>query len=352
MFLKSLDQEFLKLTFYVEEWGIWLKRIKFIATGGTISARGKDRMDCKDYQSGYYTGKDFLEQIPEISTIAEVNVLQLSNFSSTRILTKHWLELKRLVEKSLNDENYDGVVISHGTNTLEETAYFLHLTVNSEKPIVCVGAQRPFSALGSDAAPNLLAALRVASDSLSYGKGVLVVMNDEINGAREVSKSSTYGLETFQSGKLGSLGSVGPDKAVQFYRAPQRKHTVESRFSKIPLENLKDIEIVYSYAGTKGDLIRFVSQSGIYDGIVLAGTGAGRVSAEEDAALKEAVEDGLVVVRSSRVGDGRVVPIESFQGYSCVTADNLNPQKARILLMLSLCISNQVAEIQQFFDEY
>jgi L-asparaginase len=329
-----------------------MKKIKLIATGGTISARGKDRLDLKDYQSGHYTGKDFIKHIPEISDIANVDVVQLSNFSSTSILTKHWVELRNLTEEALNESDYDGVVITHGTNTLEETAYFLHLTVNSEKPVVCVGAQRPFTALSSDIGTNLIAAVRVAADSASCGNGVLVVMNDEINCAREVSKTSTYRLETFQSGMLGFLGYVDPDQTVQFYRSPQRRHTMNSRFAKLSLEKLASVEIVYSYAGANSNLIRYISNSGKYDGIVVAGTGAGRCSAEEGRALKEAVENGLIVVRSSRVGDGRVVPIESFQEFSCVTADNLNPQKARILLMLSLSISKDVSNIQRVFDEH
>lgn len=329
-----------------------MKKIKLVATGGTISARGTDRMDLKDYQSGYYTGKDFIKHIPEISNIADVDVTQLTNFSSTHIQTEHWLELRKLVEEALNEADYDGVVITHGTNTLEETAYFLHLTVNSEKPVVCVGAQRPFTALGSDAGTNLVAAIRVAANSSSFGKGVLVVMNDEINSAREVSKTSTYRLETFQSGTLGLLGYVDADQTVQFYRSPQRRHTTNSQFSKLSLEKLAAVEIVYSYAGANGDLIHYISNSGKYDGIIVAGTGAGRCSAQEGEALKKAVENGLIVVRSSRVGDGRVVPIESFQEFSCVTADNLNPQKARILLMLSLSISDDVSEIQRVFDDY
>lgn len=329
-----------------------MKKIKLIATGGTISGRGFDRMDLKDYESGHYTPADFIEQIPEIRLLADVQVEQLTNFSSTSITPVHWIALRQKVEHALNEADYDGVVITHGTNTLEETAYFLHLTVNSEKPVVCVGAQRPFTALSTDAAMNLVNAIRVAIDPSSHGKGVLVVMNDEINCAREVTKTNTYRLEAFQSGQMGFLGYVDPDHTVQFYRSPLRKHTVNSRFSSHSFDALPHVAIVYSYAGTDGDLIRYIANGGKYAGIVVAGTGAGRCSGGEKEALGEAIEQGLVVVRSSRVGSGRVVPIHHYKGLKSVTADNLLPQKARILLMLSLSLFNDVADIQPIFNDY
>jgi len=329
-----------------------MKKIMLISTGGTISAQGISRMDLKDYQSGYYTAKDFLNSLPEINEIAKIDVAQLTNFSSTRIETKHWIMLHNMVEEALNELNYDGVVITHGTNTLEETAYFLHLTVNSRKPVVLVGAQRPFTALGSDAGRNLINGVLVATNSSAIDKGVLVVLNDEINSARDVSKTSTYRLETFQSGNLGFLGTVDPDNTVQFYRTPTRRHTSNSEFSNNKFKELDDVEIVYSYAGSNGDLIRYITNSEKYKGIVIAGTGAGRCSVGEGKALKEAVEKGLMVVRSSRVGNDRVVSIQSFQDFNSITADNLSPQKSRILLMLALSIYKRVSDIQSVFDQY
>lgn len=329
-----------------------MKKIMLIATGGTISATSSSRLDLKDYESGHVTGEELLGSIPEVEQIADVDVVQLVNFSSTHMTARHWIELRERVHRCLNEQTYDGVVITHGTNTLEETAYFLHLTVNSEKPVVLIGAQRPHSALGTDASINLVQAIRVAADPASKGKGVLVVLNDEINCAREVSKTNTYRLEAFQSGQLGFLGYVDPDDTVQFYREPVRKHTVHSQFASLTLERLPQVAIVYSHAGAEGDLIRYVARSGKYAGIVVAGTGAGRCSPEEDAALAEAAQEGIVVVRSSRVGNGRVMGIEAFTQYPCVTADNLLPQKARILLMLSLLIYDEVHDIQRVFDEH
>lgn len=329
-----------------------MKKIMVITMGGTISARGMDRLDLKDYQSGLLTGKDFIESYPELQTLAEIDIEQLDNISSTRINPTHWVTLRRKVEDYLNEKGYDGVVITHGTNTLEETAYFLHLTVRSEKPIVFVGAQRPFFSISSDAPLNLMNAIRVAIDPASHGKGVLVVANDEINGAREVTKTDTYRLETFQSGKLGFLGFVDPDKTVQYYREPTRKHTIHSQFSQLKLEKLPNVEIVYSYAGASGELIRHITACGKYAGIVVAGTGAGRCSAEEEEALLEAVDSGLFVVRSSRVGSGRVVDIDHYKNLHAISADNLLPQKARILLMLSLLVYQNVEDIQRIFNEY
>lgn len=329
-----------------------MKNIMLIATGGTISATGADRLDLKDYRSGGVTGREMLAQLPEADRFAQVDVEQLANFSSTHISAEHWIQLREKIHHYINEMAYDGVVITHGTNTLEETAYFLHLTVNTVKPVVLTGSQRPHSALSTDAPLNLLNAIRVAADPASRGKGVLVVLNDEIHSARNVSKTITYRLDAFQSRGHGFLGVVDPDDTVQFYREPVRRHTARSQFAARSIETLPDVAIIYSHAGTDGDLIRYVTASGKYRGIVTAGTGAGRVSPGEDEALSEAVESGLVVVRSSRVGSGRVVPIEAFQQYACVTADNLLPQQARILLMLSLLQYEDVHAIQKVFDEY
>src|SRR5699024_2428351 len=202
--------------------------------------------------------------------------------------TAHWIQLRNRVKECLFDEKYDGIVITHGTNTLEETAFFLHLTIPSEKPIVCVGAQRPFTAIGTDAHLNLLQAIRVAANDEAHNKGALVVLNDEISSAREVTKTNTYRLEAFQSGQFGYLGFIDPDQEVHFYREPTRKHTTVSEFSTLEINDLPEVEIVYSYAGATGHLIEHIINSGKYKGIVTAGTGAGLVSPSEIESLQEA----------------------------------------------------------------
>src|SRR5690625_1704292 len=329
-----------------------MKKIKVIEMGGTISDDGKDRLDLKDYTSGVYTGDDFQKAIPEIEIIADVSFESFLRVSSTEIQADHWIKLRKKVTTTLEEENFDGLVITHGTNTMEETAYFLHLTVPSEKPIVLVGAQRPFTALSSDAHLNLLSAIRVAASDEAYQRGVLVMLNDEIGSAREATKTNTYRLEAFQSGQFGFLGYVGTDKKVHFYRTPTRKHTVHSEFSTIDFTTLENVEIVYSYAGATGTLINHITDSGDYRGIVTAGTGAGLISPSEMEALQRATKNGLVVVRSSRVGNGRVVPIDSYEGYHFISGDNLLPQKARILLMVSLVKYSTVEDIQKVFNEY
>lgn len=320
--------------------------------GGTISAQGTSRVDLKDYVSGQLTGDDFLQHIPELHSIANIDVKQIDKVSSTAINEQHWGTLQREITQALTDEAYDGVVITHGTNTLEETAYFLHVTVPTQKPIVMVGAQRPFTAMSSDAQMNLFHAFRVAVHPDAYGKGVVVVANDEISCAREVTKTNTYRLETFQSGQFGYLGFIDPDDTVQFYRTPTRIHTYQSKFAHKSYDNMPRVGIIYSYAGATGDLIQLATESNLYDGIVMAGTGAGRCSPHEDEALAEAANKGVVIVRSSRVGNGRVVGIDHFNQYPVVCADNLQPQKARILLMLAMTTTNNITDIQTIFDTY
>src|SRR5690625_1905812 len=271
-----------------------MKRIKVLATGGTISAHHHNRLNLRNYESGYYSVEEVLKRIPEIEKIATVDIEQMANISSTLINTSHWLSLREKVQKCVNDQQYDGVVITHGTNTVEETAYFLHLTVNSNKPIVLTGAQRPLSALSSDAPLNLLNAIKVAASDAAYEKGVLVLLNDQISSARSVSKMNTYRLETFQSLEQGYLGFIDPDDEVVFYQAPLRKHTYLSSFSTKCFDKLPDVGIVYSYAGANGDIIKHLTKCGM-KGIVVAGTGAGRCSYDEEKAIEEARRAGVVV---------------------------------------------------------
>lgn len=333
--------------------GKTLKHIHVIEMGGTISAKGLHRLDYKDYTSGIFQKNDFMEQIPELKSIAKLTFSTFSNISSTKITAQHWIKLRNLMIKKLHEDKViDGFVISHGTSTLEETAYFLHLTIPTEKPIVFVGAQRPFTALSSDAHLNLIQAIRVASSDKAIGKGVLVVLNDEIHSAREVTKGSTYRLDTFHSNTHGNLGIVDTDHTVQFYRQPTRKHTIHSEFSQLKIEELPEVEIVYSYAGANGLLIDSIVQSGKYRGIVVAGTGAGLVSPEQLISLNKAAKEGLFVVRSSRVGNGRVINIKPYEPYPFISGDDLLPQKARILLMLSLLKYDNINDIQQLFHTH
>ena len=328
-----------------------MKRIKVIATGGTISAHHDDRIDVRNYVSGHYSGEEIIASLPELRRFAEVDVEQLSNFSSTVIDDRHWVLLKERVTAILEEEGYDGVVITHGTNTLEETAYFLHLTVLSEKPVVVTGAQRPFSGLSTDASMNILNAIQVAASSEASSCGVLVVLNNEIWSARDVSKTSTYRLQTFQSMNTGPLGTIDPDHRVRLLHRPVRKHTAQSMWANETFDALPRVDIVYSYAGADGVMIDALVAAGT-EGIVIAGTGAGRCSPLEEEAIERAVQAGIVVAMSSRVGSGVVVPIDAYAHIPFVTTDTLSPQKARILLKLAVRQTKNVATIQTYFEQY
>lgn len=326
-----------------------MKKIKIIEMGGTISAKGINRLDRQDYISGNYNGEDYLNDLPELEQLANIDFFEFSKVSSTEINQSHWLKLRSLIVYFLNKQDYDGVVITHGTSTLEETAYFLHLTLPTSKPVVLVGAQRPYTALSTDAGLNLINAIKVACDENSHDLGVLVVLNNEINCAREVSKTHTYQVQAFSSSDFGLLGTVEPDHSVQYYRKPIRLHTMQSNFSNIMITELPEVAIVYSYAGAKGDIINSLIDAGNYKGIIIAGTGAGLMSPLEKEALSKAQNAGCFIVRSSHVGHGRVTETLNFSDSNFIAGDNLSPQKARILLMISLLKYETVKDIQQVF---
>lgn len=328
-----------------------LRRVHLMTGTGTIPRNPANRLEYLRYATTgepRLTGRQMLERIPEIQKFARVTVE-----SDEFIAFDKPQELKELslrIGARLAEPDIAGVVFTHGTNTMEETAYFMNLTVRNDKPVVIVGAQRAFSTLSSDGPLNLLNAIRVAADPVSRGKGTLVVLNDEINAARDVTKANTYRVETFQSRELGILGYADPDK-IAFYRAPTRKHTTQSQFDLTQTGELPRVSILYSHAGDDGDLAKAAVAAGA-KGLVIAGTGAGHTQNARKI-LKELHDTtGVVVVRSSRVGAGRVVRDDNWQEPGFVAADNLSPQKARILLQLALTKTSKPDEIQQMFDEY
>ena len=328
-----------------------LQRVHLFTGVGTLPRNPKNRLEFLRYATTgepRLTGKELLDRIPEVQQFARVTVEsdELLNFDQPQ-------ELKKLSEQfsaRLSDPDIAGVVFTHGTNTIEETAYFMNLTVKSEKPVVIVGAQRPFSTLSSDAPLNLLNAIRVAADPASRNKGTLVVLNDEINAARDVTKTNTYRVETFQARELGILGYADPDKIV-FYRAPTRKHTTQSEFDISRINSFPKVSILYGHSGDDGDLAKAAVAAGA-KGLVIAGTGAGHTQNARKTLKDLSDSAGIVVVRSARVGAGRVIKDDNWQEPGFVAADNLNPQKARILLQLALTKTTKVDEIQKMFDEY
>ena len=328
-----------------------LMRVHVITCTGTLPRNPKNRLEYLRYATTgepRLTAKELVERIPEVQQFARVSV------ESDQFLPceqpADFKNIGTIVDDRLKDPDIAGVVITHGTNTIEETAYFLNLTMRHEKPVVIVGAQRPFSTLSSDGPLNLLNAIRVAADPASRGKGTLVVANDTINAARDVTKSNTYRLETFQSRELGILGYADPDRIV-FYRAPTRKHTTASQFDLGNITAFPKVNILYSHAGDDGDLAKAAVAAGA-KGLVIAGTGAGHTQNARKVLKTLHDETGVVIVRSARTGAGRVIRNDNWQEPGFVAADNLSPQKARILLQLGLTATAKPDDIQRMFDEY
>ncbi|MFI5265933.1 MAG: asparaginase [Chloroflexota bacterium] len=329
-----------------------LPRVALMLSGGTIDSVGTDRLDLAWYfENGQrLQPAELVSRVPEIAQTAEVVLIPFRRLSSGGILPADWLELAHTLQEQL-DGGLDGAVVTHGTNTLEETAYFLNLALTTDKPVVVTGAMRPSTAISPDGYLNLLNAFRVAADSSGSGKGVLVLLNDTIHGARDVTKTNTFRIHTFQSRDTGPLGYADADGRLIWYAAPVRRHTSASEFDVRSLADLPRVDVVVSYVGADGALIDAAVAAGA-QGIVSAGTGAGRPTPGEDEALDRAVAKGVVVVQASRVGSGRVARSPKVRARGLVTADDLLPWKARILLMLALTRTRDPEAIQRMFEEY
>ncbi len=328
--------------------------VKVIGTGGSIAGIGPHRLDYILYPElgQHITIEQSLERIPEALEVARIESEDLISVGSTAIGGPEWLRLSNRINRIFADEpDVAGVVVTHGTATLEETAYFLHLTVKSSKPVVVTGAMRPPTSLGTDADLNLLDAIRIAASSHASGKGVLTVLNNEIQCARDVTKANAFRVETFRPNELGFLGYADSDGEVVFYRTPVRKHTLDTPFDVSGLTDLPRVDIVYSYAGADGLLIDAVRANGS-DGLVVAGFGGGTYPPAVLQASAAAAEAGIPVVLATRATAGRVVTTPQKQQLGLMVCDNLLPQKARVLLMLALTVTSDRSEIQQMFYEY
>ncbi len=328
-------------------------RVALIFTGGTIDSVGVDRLDLAFYIEAGKRLEDgeLVARVPELASIADVEEIPFRRLPSQSITDQDLFDLVALIHKIFDEDRADGVVITHGTNTLEETAYFLHLTLKRDRPVVVVGAMRPASAISADGYLNLLSGVRVAAAEESRGMGVLVVLNDTILSARDVTKTATYRVETFQGRDLGPLGYADNDGRVLFYHRPLRTHTTATEFDLTGIDALPRVDIVVSYLGADGVMVDAAVAAGAR-GIVSAGTGAGRPTPAEDAALDRASAAGTVVVQGTRVGSGRTVTSPGLRRKGWSAADNLQPWKARILLALGLTRTSDVTEIQRMFDTY
>jgi L-asparaginase len=328
-------------------------KVAFIGTGGTISSIALSRLDLIDYpDNGTKLEVDeLLAKFDLVNSFVEPVAIRYKAVGSTHIAPSHWLDLHRTItETAAKDDSISGFVVTHGTATAEETAYFLNLTLRIDKPVVVVGAQRPASGISTDAEINLVNAARIAGSPASCGMGVLLALNDEIQAARDVTKTSTLRMQTFRTPDFGVLGQVDGD-GVHYYRAPIRRRMPDVEFDMIGLTELPRVDIVSCYAGADGAAVEAFIAAGA-KGLVSAGFAPGLLTPAQDAAFDGAAAQGIAVVQSSRAGSGRVPARAGLAQRNFISADNLNPQKARILLMVGLTRTNNIGELRRIFSEY
>ncbi|MCA1586512.1 MAG: asparaginase [Acidobacteria bacterium] len=328
--------------------------VHLVATGGTISNR----------EGGRLSAEELAKSMPGVERYARLTHEQFANVASSALTLEQWLALaRRINELYLDDKDLAGVVVTSGTDTLEETAFFLHLTVRDPRPVVVVGSMRNPSTLGYEGAANLLEGIRVAAEPAARGQGVLVVLNDEINSARDVTKTDALRLHTFRSREHGLLGVVDRDRVV-FYRSMVQKHTATSEFDLTTIKALPRVDVILVYQDAPGDLIKAAVDAGA-KGIVMATAGAGATSGTQVQGLDYAAERRVFIVTTTRTGEGRIAapppnPPAGVQAseaqrrrrqFTAAGEDHM-PVKARILLMLALTKTQDRAEIQRIFSEY
>jgi L-asparaginase/glutamin-(asparagin-)ase len=329
-----------------------LPNVTILATGGTIAGTGATSTTTVGYTAATVGVQALIQAVPEMAKIANVSGEQVFQIASENMGNEHWLTLAKRVNTLLAQPNVDGIVITHGTDTLEETAYFLNLVVKSRKPVVLVGSMRPSTAMSADGPLNLYNAVMLAGSPDAIGRGVLVAMNDQINGARDVTKSNTTTTDTFKASELGMLGYIQGGKPT-FYRTVTRRHTVETEFDVMNLSALPQVEIAYAHANLGPVAVEALVASGA-KGLIHAGVGNGSLPAKVRPALSAARKKGVIIVRSSRVGQGIVARNGEANDdeLDFVAGDNLSPQKARILLMLALTRTSNTRDIQKMFSTY
>lgn len=332
-----------------------LPTIVLMSMGGTIASRGTPRLNITNYGGKgvpRVDPQDWVHDLPELAGIANL-IIEDQRAPQDRTSSETHEDFAR-VAKRLNqlaaDPRIAGIVVTHGTNTMAETAYYMNLTVNTDKPIVFVGSQRPWTGLSGDGPRNLYDAVRVAASPEARGKGVLHAMNQFINTARDVDKTSAYRVNTFKGVDVGAIGFADPDR-VRFYREPVRRHTTQSEFAGKDYSSLPPVEVAYAYRDAPGYLIDAMVAHGA-KGIVVEGTGAGSATSSQTKAIKRAQASGVVVVMTARTDGGRVQDTPRRREALIVPGDNLKPEKARILLQLALTQSSDLANVTRIFNEY
>lgn len=328
-----------------------LPNIVILATGGTIAGSAETNVQ-SGYQSGQVGVDILINAVPQLKDIANVTGEQISNIGSQDMSDEVWLKLAEKCNELLARSDVDGIVITHGTDTMEETAYFLTLVVHSKKPVVLTCSMRPSTALSADGPLNIYNAVAVAGNKDAMGRGVLVVANDRIHSARDIVKTSTTAVETFVSPLVGVIGTVNYG-TCNFVDIPHKKNTFESPFSVDESTVLPRVDIIAIYEDAPGDLIKAAVDFGA-KGIVTEGLGNGNVPKACLEALEYARSKGVVVVRAARVFTGYVgrnVELNDDQ-LTFVASYELRPSKARVLLRLALLKTSDPIQIQQYYDEY
>lgn len=320
--------------------------IHILATGGTIAGTGTAPTDTR-YTAGQVSIAQLIEAVPQINDIADITGEQLVNIGSQDMNDEVWLRLAERVNELLRDQETDGIVITHGTDTMEETAYFLSLTTGSGKPVVITGAMRASTAISADGPANIYNAVVTAADKESAGMGVTVVMNGLIYRAKDVTKTNTLNVQAFQSPDAGALGYIYNNKAI-YYRKPSHDNTV---FDIKGMEKLPKVGIVYGHSNIDPDMVQHMLKDG-YQGIIYAGVGNGNIHKDIFPVLEKARRKGIQVVRSSRVPTGPTTLNNEVDddAYQFIAAQHHNPQKARILLMLALTKTDDWKDIQTYFN--
>lgn len=325
-------------------------RIAILGTGGTIAGFIDSTIATTGYAAGVIDIDVLIKAVPQIRDLADISWEQIANIDSSNMCDEIWLRLAKKIAK-LFAEGIDGVVITHGTDTMEETAYFLNLTIKSDKPVVLVGAMRPSTAISADGPKNLYNAVALVVNKEAKNKGVMVAINDKILSARGVVKTHSLNVDAFSSPDFGDLGYI-VDGKVFFYNNVIKAHTKNAPFDVSKLTSLPKVDILYSYSNDgSGVAAKALFEHGT-KGIVVAGSGAGSIHKNQKDVLKELLKKGLKVVVSSRVVAGCVAVSDSDEKLGFISAEDLNPQKARVLLMLALTKTSDPKKIQEYFLKY
>ncbi len=325
-------------------------RIAILGTGGTIAGFIDSTIATTGYMAGAIDIDVLIKAVPQIRDLADISWEQIANIDSSNMCDEIWLRLAKKIAK-LFAEGIDGVVITHGTDTMEETAYFLNLTIKSDKPVVLVGAMRPSTAISADGPKNLYNAVALVANKEAKNKGVMVAINDKILSARGVVKTHSLNVDAFSSPDFGDLGYI-VDGKVFFYNNVTKAHTKNAPFDVSKLTSLPKVDILYSYSNDgSGVAAKALFEHGT-KAIVVAGSGAGSIHKNQKDVLKELLKKGLKVVVSSRVVAGCVAVSDSDEKLGFISAEDLNPQKARVLLMLALTKTSDPKKIQEYFLKY